>query len=168
MGIKEDIKNNHVVTIHVNAFLNTLKIFPFLVLIALSFWSIFLSTLLADLAHWYTQAYHYIVLLVLIGLIVFIYVYHRHYNYYSVSKSQLIHHKFSKSYSLDLKSVCYIDERWSSKHKTVLLYTSDGHERFYAMDKKGELLLALIDNCHQLLSEDEFYIRFPRVRRSKN
>jgi Na+/proline symporter len=85
-------------------------------------------------------------------------------NYYEVTKTSIIHHRFTNVVTYDFANVLYIDEYYTKKHKTLLYYTNKGKNVFLVMDKNEELLKLMEQNSHNQISREEFHARFPKIR----
>lgn len=85
-------------------------------------------------------------------------------NSYEVHKNHLVHLKGFEKVIYNYDDILYIDEAYSRKHKTLLFYTSKGHERFLALDKKMILLEKVLEKTHKRISREEYKKRFPRVK----
>lgn len=83
--------------------------------------------------------------------------------YYVIEKKRIIHVKMGKAFQYYFSEIIYVDEKWSEKHKTVLFYQKDGHSRFLAFDKNGEIYQTILERS-PLLSREEFQQRFPNVK----
>lgn len=85
-------------------------------------------------------------------------------NYYTYNKRELVRHLFKKEYVLPFDEILYIDEEWSVKHNTILVYTSRGHERFLPHDKEHKLYKLIIERADKRISRDEYIRRFPKTK----
>ena len=85
-------------------------------------------------------------------------------NYYEITKTTFIHHRFGNTINYDFNRILYIDEDYSIKHKTLLFYTNDGKGHFIAFDKKGDILPLIKNSCHHLMERDEFKFKFPKAK----
>lgn len=83
--------------------------------------------------------------------------------YYTVDNQKIQHTKMNKTYEYRFKDIIYIDEEWSKKHKMLLFYLADGHQRYLAFDRKGIIFEYAMKYSH-LISRDEFLTRFPKVK----
>ena len=71
---------------------------------------------------------------------------------------------FKKEYVLPFDEILYIDEEWSVKHNTILVYTSRGHERFLPHDQEHKLYQLIIERADKRISKDEYIRRFPKTK----
>lgn len=85
------------------------------------------------------------------------------YNYYIVTNSELIHHRFNKELHYKFNEIIYIDEKSTLKNRTLLFYTSKGDARYIILDKNKEILKILQTNCKNLLSKESFHSKFPNI-----
>ena len=95
-----------------------------------------------------------------IGLILFTFFF----SYYEVYKKYVTVIRFRKKLIYYYSDVVYIDERQYEKGRTIAFYTKQGHVRYLMGDKKGVLFKAMIANCQNRLSEEDFRIKYPQVK----
>ena len=60
--------------------------------------------------------------------------------------------------------VVYIDEAQTEKRRVLCFATNKGHARYLPFDKYGEIYKAFKNKCHNLLSQEEFRIRYPNIK----
>ncbi len=85
-------------------------------------------------------------------------------NFYTITNSEIIHHKLGKEVSYSFANILYIDEEYTKKHKTLLFYLNNGKSIFLVLDKEGEILKAINKNCHNLMTRQAFHEKFPRIK----
>lgn len=83
--------------------------------------------------------------------------------YYVIDQKKLIHSKMGVEKEYYWKDIIYIDEEWSKKHKMLLFYMADGKDRYLAFDKEG-LIYEYAITYARLISEEEFFARFPKTK----
>lgn len=83
--------------------------------------------------------------------------------YYKLDKHKITHVKMGKTNEYYFKDILYIDEEWSTKHKTLLFYLNNGRQRFLTFDKEGLIYEYALEYSH-LISREEFHMRFPNVK----
>ncbi len=113
---------------------------------------------------WPPRVPHYIILGVWVLVSAGSLFYALKFNYYEVDKTRIVHFKGRKRLIYDFNSILYIDEAWSRKKKTLLFYTNKGHARYLTLDKNGELLALTLKRCKNLISQEEYQIRFPKTK----
>lgn len=85
-------------------------------------------------------------------------------NFYEIGKKYLVHHKGNKQLVYHYSDILYIDEAYSDKHKILLFYTRQGHERYLPMDDEQLIYQAVKKHCDRLVSKAEYQIRYPKVK----
>ena len=83
--------------------------------------------------------------------------------YYLIDKDKITHYRNGKVFEYHFRDIVFIDEKWSSKHKTMLFFMNDGRAKYLAFDKEGIIYQYALEYSH-LLSEEEFAERFPNVK----
>ena len=86
------------------------------------------------------------------------------FTYYEVFKKYVTVTRGNKKLIYYFSDVVYIDEKQYEKHKTIAFYTRQGHTRYLMGDKKGILYQAMIQNCQNRLSEEDFKRKYPQVK----
>lgn len=84
-------------------------------------------------------------------------------NYYVILKDSIVHHRWVKDIKIKYNEILYIDEEYSKKHQTVLLYTDKGSSFFFVMDKDQEIFNLLKTRCENLMGKDEYHKKFPKI-----
>ena len=85
-------------------------------------------------------------------------------SYYEVNKNYVIVQKGTQRLIYNYSDVVYIDEKQSEKSKMVCFYTKQGHARYLMFDSKGILYKTMLANCKNRLSDEEFAIKYPKVK----
>ena len=128
----------------------------FAVLIFLSFINIFLFTKFGPL--------HVIAILIFVlvsGLMLFLSLKR---NFYVIENKYLVVVRSFKNMYYYYNDVVYIDKAQSEKKRLLCFYTNKGHVRYLPFDRNGEIYKAMCKKCHNLLSEEEFKVRYPNVK----
>lgn len=86
------------------------------------------------------------------------------YNSYEIHKNFIVHHKGFGKITYQFSDILYVDEKYSRKHKTLLIYTNRGEERFLALDKEMLLLTKTLERSKNLISREAYVQKFPRVK----
>lgn len=85
-------------------------------------------------------------------------------NFYVIEAKFLVNVKGYKEMYYYYNDVVYIDKAQSEKRKVLCFYTNKGHSRYLPFDKEGKIYDAMCKKCHNLLSEEEFHIRYPKAK----
>ena len=85
-------------------------------------------------------------------------------NYYVLTNSSLVHVRFTKELVYEFNGILYIDEEYTKKHKTLLFYTNKGDSRFLILDKENIIYTTLLNKCKNLLTRDQFHVKFPNIK----
>lgn len=85
-------------------------------------------------------------------------------NWYEIGKKSLTHHKGNNLLVYYYSDILYIDQAYSEKHKVLLFYTKQGHERYLPMDSEMKIYQAVIERCKHLISQEEYQIRYPKTK----
>ena len=120
------------------------------------------SLFLKPIKEWGWQPYVIIGIWVLlsIGLTISAFLF----TYYEVFKKYVMVTRGNKKLIYYFSDVVYIDEKQYEKGRTIAFYTRQGHVRYLMGDKKDVLYKAMIANCQNRLSEEEFRIKYPQVK----
>lgn len=85
-------------------------------------------------------------------------------NYYTLTKSCLIHHKLGKEVSYSFDNILYIDDYYSEKHDSILFYMNTGKSVFIVQDAKKTLLPTLKKEAKNVISREAFHAKFPNIK----
>lgn len=85
-------------------------------------------------------------------------------NFYVVESKYLVVVKGTKAMYYYYTDVVYIDEVQTEKRRVLCFATNKGHARYLPFDKDGEIYKAFKNKCHNLLSQEEFRIRYPNIK----
>ena len=85
-------------------------------------------------------------------------------NFYVIESKYLVVVKGNKNMYYDYADVVYIDREKSEKKKVVTFFTNKGHSRYLPFDKDGKIYKTMVNKCRNVLSEEEFHIRYPNVK----
>ncbi len=85
-------------------------------------------------------------------------------NYYLVSKTEVEVVRWRRKTHYRFDNIIYIDREISERKKIVCFFTRDGLKKYIQFDSKGKLYKIMIKECHNLMSQDEFMIRYPNVK----
>ncbi len=99
-----------------------------------------------------------------LGLAVIFYPFTIFSNYYLVSKSEVEVVRFRRKIHYRFDNIIYIDQELSQRKKIVCFFTRDGLKKYIAFDKQGKLYPIMLRECHNLISQDEFMIKYPNVK----
>lgn len=86
------------------------------------------------------------------------------FTYYEVFKKYVTVTRGNKKLIYYFSDVVYIDEKQYEKRKMIAFYTRQGHTRYLMGDKKDILYQAMIQNCQNRLSEEDFKRKYPQVK----
>ena len=95
-----------------------------------------------------------------IGLIIATFVL----SYYEVYKKYVAVKRGTKTLIYYYSDVVYIDESQYGKKKTIAFFTRQGHARYLIGDKNDILFRTMLANCHNLMSEQDFKFKYPKVK----
>ena len=85
-------------------------------------------------------------------------------NFYVIESKSLVVVKGNRNMFYDYADVVYIDREKSEKKKVVTFFTNKGHARYLPFDKDGKVYKTMVNKCRNVLSEEEFHIRYPNVK----
>ena len=85
-------------------------------------------------------------------------------NFYVIESKYLVVVKGNKEMYYHYNDVVYIDKAQSEKKRVLAFYTNKGHTRYLPFDKDGKIYTAFCNKCHNLLSEEEFRLKYPNVK----
>ena len=86
------------------------------------------------------------------------------YYYYVIEKKFFVVRKFNKEYYYNYDDIIYIDTHRKSPKKAIAFYTNKNDVRYLTTDKNDVLYKTLLNKCKNLLTDDEFRIRYPNVK----
>ena len=86
------------------------------------------------------------------------------FNYYELNKKYVKVKRYSRELIYYFSDIVYIDKAKSEKKKVIHFYTRQGHARYLTFDQKGLVYKAMLDRCHNLLSDEEFHNLHPDVK----
>lgn len=72
--------------------------------------------------------------------------------------------RFGKEEVFEFANVLYIDEPYTIKHKALTFYTNKGNLKFISLDRDNKILDVFKSHCKNLISREEFQIRFPTIK----
>lgn len=84
-------------------------------------------------------------------------------NFYVIENKYLVVVKGNKNMFYNYEDVVYIDKPQSEKRRVLCFCTNKGHARYLPFDKKGKIYTTMCNKCHNLLSEEEFKEKYPKV-----
>jgi len=84
-------------------------------------------------------------------------------NYYVIEKQGIVHHRFNKDYLYAYKDIVFIDEAYSSKHKTMRFVTKSEHVYYLLFDREGKIFDLALKHC-ELLSLEDFSKRYSHIK----
>ncbi len=113
---------------------------------------------------WPWDYYQYLIIGVFLALSIVFYILSLKANYYIVEKGQIKVRRFTKLYAYNFKEVIYIDEDYSTKHKTVMFVTSKGHIRYLTFDSQGILYETMLEKCTNRVDLATVRRRFPNLK----
>ena len=82
-------------------------------------------------------------------------------NFYVIESKYLVVVKGTKEMQYFYNDVVYIDNEQSEKRKILCFFTNKGHARYLTFDKEGKIYKTFCNKCHNLLSKEEFMMRYP-------
>ena len=85
-------------------------------------------------------------------------------NFYVIESKYLVVVKGTKEMHYYYNDVVYIDKARSEKKKVLTFYTNKDHARYLPFDKEGKIYKTMVNKCRNVLSEEEFHIRYPNVK----
>ena len=85
-------------------------------------------------------------------------------NFYVIESKYLVIVKGNKEMYYHYSDVVYIDKAQSEKKRVLSFYTNKGHVRYLPFDKEGKIYSTFCNKCHNVLSEEEFRLRYPNVK----
>ena len=85
-------------------------------------------------------------------------------NFYVIESKYLVVVKGTKEMYYYYTDVVYIDEAQAEKRRVLCFATNKGHARYLPFDKEGKIYEAFKNKCHNLLSEDDFKIKYPNIK----
>ena len=85
-------------------------------------------------------------------------------NFYVVESKYLVVVKGTKEMYYYYTDVVYIDKALTEKRRVLCFATNKGHARYLPFDKDGEIYKTFLNKCHNLLSSEEFKIRYPNIK----
>ena len=135
-----------------------------LLILYLTFGSRFMYFNLDEDELWDSIIADIIIVAVWIAIVVIFLIVLLKYNYYTVTKTEIIHHRFNKDLHYDFKKIIYIDEVYTEKHGTLCFYTDKGNCRFLILDKNKELYEIVKANATNALTREQFHAKFPKIK----
>ena len=85
-------------------------------------------------------------------------------NFYVIESKFLVVVKGTKEMYYHYADVVYIDKAQTEKRKVLCFATNKGHARYLPFDKEGKIYQTFLNKCHNLLSEEEFKIKYPNIK----
>lgn len=85
-------------------------------------------------------------------------------NFYVIESKFLVVVKGTKEMYYHYADVVYIDKAQTEKRKVLCFATNKGHARYLPFDKEGKIYQTFLNKCHNLLSEEEFRIKYPNIK----
>ena len=105
-----------------------------------------------------------VVQILIIALFVIILVLSLTRNFYVIESKYLVVVKGTKEMYYHYTDVVYIDKEQSEKRRVLCFATNKGHARYLPFDKEGRIYQTFQNKCHNLLSEEEFRIKYPNIK----
>lgn len=85
-------------------------------------------------------------------------------NFYVIESKYLVVVKGTKVMYYHYTDVVYIDKVQTEKRRVLCFATNKGHARYLPFDKEGKIYETFQNKCHNLLSEEEFKIKYPDIK----
>lgn len=85
-------------------------------------------------------------------------------HYYVIENKGIVVHRAGKPLLYKYKEVIYIDRAYSEKHKTVAFMMDTGAVRYLTFDKQGKIYEEMVKRCKNVLSEEEFKSKYPKIK----
>ena len=85
-------------------------------------------------------------------------------NFYVIESKYLVVVKGTKVMYYHYTDVVYIDKSQTEKRRVLCFATNKGHARYLPFDKEGKIYETFQNKCHNLLSEEEFKIKYPDIK----
>ena len=105
-----------------------------------------------------------LVILLYVAVSIFMLVLSLKRNFYVIENKFLVVVRSFKNMYYYYNDVVYIDEAQTEKRRVLCFATNKGHARYLPFDKDGEIYKAFKNKCHNLLSQEEFRIRYPNIK----
>lgn len=102
-----------------------------------------------------------IIIAIYVSISVFMLVLSLTRNFYVIESKYLVVVKGTKEMQYFYNDVVYIDNEQSEKRKVLCFFTNKGHARYLPFDKEGKIYKTFCNKCHNLLSKEEFMMRYP-------
>ena len=102
-----------------------------------------------------------IIIAIYVSISVFMLVLSLTRNFYVIESKYLVVVKGTKEMQYFYNDVVYIDNEQSEKRKILCFFTNKGHARYLPFDKEGKIYKTFCNKCHNLLSKEEFMMRYP-------
>ena len=102
-----------------------------------------------------------IIIAIYVSISVFMLVLSLTRNFYVIESKYLVVVKGTKEMQYFYNDVVYIDNEQSEKRKILCFFTNKGHARYLPFDKEGKIYRTFLNKCHNLLSKEEFMVRYP-------
>ena len=110
------------------------------------------------------SAVQVIIILVYVFISVFMLVMSLTRNFYVIENKRLVAVRGTRVSYYDYCDVVYIDRAQSEKKKTLCFCTNKGITRYLPFDKDGEIYNTFLKKCHNLLDQEEFKNKYPKVK----
>ena len=85
-------------------------------------------------------------------------------NFYVIENKYIVVVRSFKNMYYNYSDVVYIDKEQSERRKILCFATNRGDARYLPFDKNGEIYKIMLKRCNNLLSEEEFKLRYPNVK----
>ena len=85
-------------------------------------------------------------------------------NYYVIESKYIVVVKAHRETIYNYADVVYIDKEQTEKKKVLSFCTNKGFTRYLPFDKNGVIYATFLKKCRNLLSEEEFKAKFPKVK----
>lgn len=110
------------------------------------------------------QAFTYAIVILPPVLIFILFIFSTRQYYYVIDKKNFMMKKFNKEFYFDYDNIIYIDQNRKNKNKAIAFFTPKSGVHYLTPDKDDILYQTLLKKCQNLISEQDFKIRFPNVK----
>lgn len=85
-------------------------------------------------------------------------------SYYVIDKKGIRAVRPGKDLYYSFDTFLYIDEKYSEKHKVMLVYNNVGKDIYIPFDEEGKIYEAALKYSTRLISKEEYKFRFPDTK----
>jgi hypothetical protein len=85
-------------------------------------------------------------------------------SYYLIEDKKIVQQRYNKQFVYRFDEIIFIDEAWSSRHKTARFVTSHGHLIYLPFDKQGRIYQAMLNRCNNVITLEDVKSRFPHLK----